>query len=116
MKATEANLLQLMKAPKQFIIPIYQRTYSWSKKQCQQFWDDIVRAAADPKKSGHFIGSLVYVERGLYHVTSVPQLLVIDGQQRLTTVTLLLADVSSTSPCTWSSRESTKNGGYMPRP
>src|SRR5215211_2774530 len=91
MKATEANLLQFVKAPKQFIIPIYQRTYSWSKKQCQQFWDDIVRAAADPTMSGHFIGSLVYVERGLYHVTSVPQLLVIDGQQRLTTVSLLLA-------------------------
>ena len=91
MKATEANLLQFIKAPKQFIIPIYQRTYSWSRKQCQEFWNDIIRAAADPAMSGHFVGSIVYVERGLYQVTSVPQLLVIDGQQRLTTISLLLA-------------------------
>ncbi len=91
MKATEANLLQFMKAPKQFVIPIYQRTYSWSKDHCSQLWDDIVRGAADPTVSGHFIGSVVYIERGLYQVTSVPQLLVIDGQQRLTTICLFLA-------------------------
>ncbi len=48
----------------------------------------------DDNMSGHFIGSVVYVEKGLYHVTSVPKLLVIDGQQRLTTLSLILAAFS----------------------
>lgn len=91
MKATETNCLKFLKEPKQFVIPIYQRTYSWTLKQCQQLWHDIVRAAEDKTVSGHFIGSVVYIERGLYQVTSVPQLLVIDGQQRLTTLSILLA-------------------------
>lgn len=91
MKATETNCLKFLKEPKQFVIPIYQRTYSWTLKQCQQLWLDITRAAVDETISGHFIGSVVYIERGLYHVTSVPQLLIIDGQQRLTTLSILLA-------------------------
>lgn len=91
MKATETNCLKFLKEPKQFVIPIYQRTYSWTLKQCQQLWHDILRAAEDESVSGHFIGSVVYTERGLYQVTSVPQLLVIDGQQRLTTLSILLA-------------------------
>lgn len=91
MKATETNCLKFLKEPKQLVIPIYQRTYSWTLKQCQQLWQDITRAAMDDTVSGHFIGSVVYIERGLYHVTSVPQLLIIDGQQRLTTLSILLA-------------------------
>jgi uncharacterized protein with ParB-like and HNH nuclease domain len=47
MKALETNYLKLMQGPKQFIIPIYQRTYSWTIKQCQQLWDDIERAAVN---------------------------------------------------------------------
>jgi len=89
MKATEVNFLKFLKQPNQFVIPIYQRTYSWTLKQCQQLWNDIMRAA-DDEVSGHFIGSVVYIEGGLYQVASVPQLLVIDGQQRLTTLSLLL--------------------------
>ncbi len=90
MKATEVNFLKFLKQPNQFVIPIYQRTYSWTLKQCQQLWSDILRAA-DEEVSGHFIGSIVYIEGGLYQVASVPQLLVIDGQQRLTTLSLLLS-------------------------
>lgn len=94
MKATETNFLDFLKGPKQFIIPIYQRTYSWKLKQCEQFWKDIIRTATDETVSGHFVGSIVYIEKGLYHVTSIPQLLVIDGQQRLTILTLLLSALS----------------------
>ena len=90
MKATETNLLEFLREPKQFIIPIYQRTYSWTLMQCQQLWNDLVKVAQDPTISGHFLGSVVYIEDGLYHVTSLPKLLVIDGQQRLTTISLLL--------------------------
>ncbi len=91
MKATETKFLPFLQGTKQFIIPIYQRTYSWTLAQCQQLWDDIRRVAADEQASGHFVGSIVYIDKGLYQISSVPQLLVIDGQQRLTTLSLLLA-------------------------
>jgi len=91
MKATEANLLKFLQGTKQFIIPIYQRPYSWTLKQCRQLWSDILRLIQDRKLPGHFVGSIVYIEKGIYQVTTVPQLLVIDGQQRLATISLLLA-------------------------
>ncbi|MGL2564747.1 GmrSD restriction endonuclease domain-containing protein [Helicobacter pylori] len=71
----------------QFVIPIYQRLYSWKKEQCEQLWDDIIKIGGNDKMNGHFIGSILYVLDGNTH--SSP-LLIIDGQQRLTTITLLL--------------------------
>ena len=91
MKATEAKLLDFLKKSPQFVIPIYQRTYSWTEKECRQLWDDIVRCGSSDKIAVHFVGSIVYVESGLSQVTHQSPLLVIDGQQRLTTVSLLLA-------------------------
>lgn len=91
MKATEANLLKFLRKSPQFVIPIYQRNYSWTAAQCRQLWADLMRAGRDEKVNAHFIGSIVYVERGLSSVTSQEALLVIDGQQRLTTSTLLIA-------------------------
>ena len=91
MKATEANFLGFLKKSPQFVIPIYQRTYSWGEKECRQLWNDIIRAGGNDSVPAHFVGSIVYVEKGLYQVSSQSPLLVIDGQQRLTTVTLLLA-------------------------
>lgn len=90
MKATEAKLLTLLKKSPQFIIPIYQRTYSWTEKECRQLWDDILRTGGDAQVSAHFVGSVVYIEQGVYQVSSQSPLLVIDGQQRLTTVMLIL--------------------------
>ncbi|MFD0619683.1 DUF262 domain-containing protein [Paenibacillus sp. GCM10027629] len=90
MKAQETNFLKFMQGTKQFVIPIYQRKYSWTIQQCRQLWNDIVRAAEDDQLKGHFVGSIVYIEKGLYQISSVPQLLVIDGQQRMTTLTLFL--------------------------
>lgn len=91
MKATATNLLKFLQGTKQFVIPIYQRTYSWEQSDCLQLWNDILRVAQDDTIPAHFVGSIVYVEKGIYHVSSVTQLLVIDGQQRLTTLSLLLA-------------------------
>lgn len=91
MKATEANLLKFLRKSPQFVIPIYQRNYSWTEAQCRQLWADLMRAGRDDKVNAHFIGSIVYVERGLSTVTTEEALLVIDGQQRLTTSTLLIA-------------------------
>ena len=91
MKATEAQLLDLLKKSPQFAIPIYQRTYSWTEKECQQLWHDILRAGSNDAVSVHFVGSIVYIEKGPFTLTSHEPMLVIDGQQRLTTVTLLIA-------------------------
>lgn len=96
MKATEAGLLAFLKKSPQFVIPIYQRTYSWTERECRQLWDDIIRAGSDDAISVHFIGSIVYIEAGLSQVSHQAPLLVIDGQQRLTTVTLLLAALAET--------------------
>src|SRR3970040_629740 len=90
MKANEAQLLELLRKSPQFVIPIYQRTYSWSEKECRQLWEDILRTGRNDAVSAHFVGSIVYGEKGLYSVSSQSPLLVIDGQQRLTTVTLLI--------------------------
>jgi len=90
MKATEAKLLEFLKKSPQFVIPIYQRTYSWTERECQQLWDDIMRVGCRPDVPAHFVGSIVYVEAGLYQVTSQSPLLVIDGQQRLTSIMLIL--------------------------
>jgi uncharacterized protein with ParB-like and HNH nuclease domain/predicted transport protein len=95
MKATEAKLLAFIKKSPQLVIPIYQRNYSWTEKECQQLWNDILRTGSNNDISAHFIGSIVYVEEGLYHVSSQSPLLVIDGQQRLTTVTLLIAALAN---------------------
>ena len=91
MKATEAKLLAFLKKSPQFVIPIYQRTYSWAEKECRQLWDDIIRIGKNDVISVHFIGSIVYIEEGLSNNTVQSPQLVIDGQQRLTTVTLLIA-------------------------
>lgn len=91
MKATEAKLLEFLRKSPQFVIPIYQRTYSWTEGECEQLWEDIIRCGKDDKIPVHFIGSIVYIESGLSQVSHQAPLLVIDGQQRLTTVTLLLA-------------------------
>ena len=90
MKATEAKFLDFLKKSPQFVIPIYQRTYSWTERECRQLWDDIVRTGSNDAVSVHFVGSIVYIEEGLSQVISPSPLLVIDGQQRLTTVTLIL--------------------------
>lgn len=91
MKAEEANLLTLLKKVDQFVIPIYQRTYSWNLQQCRQLWEDIIRITQDDTASGHFLGSIVYIGKSAVVThTSINPMLVIDGQQRLTTISLLL--------------------------
>ncbi len=88
MKAKEATLLGFFEENQnnQFVIPIYQRLYSWKKEQCEQLWDDIIKIGGNDKANGHFIGSILYERDDNTH--SSP-LLIIDGQQRLTTITLL---------------------------
>ncbi|WP_120915066.1 GmrSD restriction endonuclease domain-containing protein [Helicobacter pylori] len=90
MKADAMKLLDFIgkSQEKQFVIPIYQRVYSWEKEQCKQLWDDIIKTGGNDQIEGHFIGSIVFVHDGIY-TTNHNELLIIDGQQRLTTITLL---------------------------
>ncbi|PUD73202.1 DUF262 and DUF1524 domain-containing protein [Helicobacter pylori] len=90
MKADAMKLLDFIgkSQEKQFVIPIYQRVYSWEKEQCKQLWDDIIKTGGNDQIEGHFIGSIVFVHDGIY-ATNHNELLIIDGQQRLTTITLL---------------------------
>jgi uncharacterized protein with ParB-like and HNH nuclease domain/predicted transport protein len=91
MKANEAGLLDLIQTSPQFIIPIYQRVYSWTERECQQLWEDILRTGNDELVHAHFVGSIVYISQGSGSLTRRAPQLVIDGQQRLTTVMLLVA-------------------------
>ncbi len=90
MEAKATTLLNFIKENQknQLVIPIYQRLYSWEKEQCKQLWDDIIKIGGDDKMDGHFIGSILYVLDRITHSDNA--LLIIDGQQRLTTITLLL--------------------------
>ncbi|PUD85467.1 DUF262 and DUF1524 domain-containing protein [Helicobacter pylori] len=90
MKADAMKLLDFIgkSQEKQFVIPIYQRVYSWEKEHCEQLWDDIIKTGGNDQIEGHFIGSIVFVHDGIY-TTNHNELLIIDGQQRLTTITLL---------------------------
>ncbi|MFV8301006.1 DUF262 domain-containing protein [Mycolicibacterium fortuitum] len=95
MKAVDANLLDLLKKATQFVVPIYQRIYSWDYAECEQLWKDIVRAGASDSIGAHFTGSIVYVEKDQGTIAQAEPALIIDGQQRTTTVTLLLAALAA---------------------
>ncbi|BAJ56908.1 DUF262 and DUF1524 domain-containing protein [Helicobacter pylori] len=90
MEADATTLLKFINdnQKNQLVIPIYQRVYSWEKEQCKQLWDDIIKIGGDDKMDGHFIGSILYVLDRITHSNNA--LLIIDSQQRLTTITLLL--------------------------
>ncbi len=89
MKANEVPLNSFLSQTKtQFIIPVYQRNYDWTEDQCRQLFLDILEVGRKPN-STHFIGSIVFIHEGVYTTSEVKQLVIIDGQQRLTTFALL---------------------------
>lgn len=90
MKASEANLMEVLEKPRQFRIPIYQRNYAWGEAQCQQLLRDVLAVGTNTTAASHFLGTIVYVERAQSILVKQEPLMVIDGQQRLTTVTLML--------------------------
>jgi len=95
MKANEAKLLDFLKKTPQFVIPIYQRTYSWGERECEQLWLDILRAGDSNEITAHFVGSVVHIQQDQATATMWSPLMVIDGQQRLTTVSLILAALAA---------------------
>lgn len=91
MKASELKLDEFMKKTEvQFIIPVYQRNYDWSEKECKTLLRDIteIGESAEENKS-HFIGNIVYVKDNITLTNSVDEFIIVDGQQRLTTIILI---------------------------
>lgn len=96
MKAVETDLNGLLEGKKQYQVPLYQRTYSWRQVQLKQLWDDVVQLADERQQrpdATHFMGSLVLAPSPLNGPVGLTAWLVVDGQQRLTTLTLLLAAI-----------------------
>lgn len=97
MRAHEVSFLDLVQGEKQFQVPLYQRTYAWKIKQLEQLWRDLVdqaEALASPTgRSGHFIGSIVLAPSPSLSAGGVQRWLVVDGQQRLTTLMLALTAI-----------------------
>lgn len=86
MKGSETKLVSYMQgSDKRFVIPVYQRNYDWKTENCKQLYDDLIKVIRCGRKS-HFFGSIVSV----HNDGEFNEYLVIDGQQRLTTISLLL--------------------------
>lgn len=99
MKASETTFQPIIEGTKQYVVPLFQRPYSWTKKEWDVLWDDLVWLCENNEPKSHFIGSIVTMP-----TISVPQgvskYLLIDGQQRLTTIFILLIvlrDLAKTS-------------------
>ena len=88
MDARKGNIYEIFNGNKQFLIPVYQRYYSWDIEQCKRLWNDIVEMQKKGKV-GHFVGSIVNIAEQAMP-TGVQKYMIIDGQQRLTTLSLLL--------------------------
>lgn len=101
MNASAQSLIALMtSANLRFVIPVYQRPYSWDEDQCNQLWDDVL-SVSRRTDARHFTGSIVWVQEGTMSASGVTPLLLIDGQQRMTTIVLIvaaLADFSRSNP------------------
>lgn len=90
MKANETKVEDFLSANKvQFVIPVYQRNYDWSIIQCKQLIDDILEVGSNREMNAHFIGSIVFIHDDVYTSSRIKELTIIDGQQRLTTLTII---------------------------
>lgn len=90
MKASETKLQALIEGTKQYIVPLFQRAYSWDKKEWEMLWNDLIELCVMENPRTHFIGSMVTMPTSLMP-EGIAKYLLIDGQQRLTTIFILLA-------------------------
>ena len=89
MEANKHRFAELVGGSAQFVIPVFQRDYNWAEEQCEQLWDDVERVGRTDG-GDHFFGPVVYIStRG--SGAAFTRWLLIDGQQRMTTVSLLMA-------------------------
>lgn len=88
MDARKGNIYEILNGNKQFLTPVYQRYYSWDIEQCTRLWNDIVEMQKKGR-AGHFVGSIVNIAEQAMP-TGIQKYMIIDGQQRMTTLSLLL--------------------------
>ncbi|MFM9908823.1 MAG: DUF262 domain-containing protein [Chitinophagaceae bacterium] len=94
MEAKQVKLNKfLSQTDTQFMIPVYQRNYDWTLPQCKQLFDDILSVANNENLTSHFIGSIVFIHDNVYSSSGISELSIIDGQQRLTTITLIYISI-----------------------
>ena len=95
MKATETTILKFIGGEdKVFIIPPFQRNYEWTTEQCEELFEDILIAVKSNKN--HYLGNIIYYE-GENNGASFSENILIDGQQRVTTILLLLCAIRDIS-------------------
>jgi hypothetical protein len=96
MDAKDHAVISVLGDQRRFMVPIFQRQYSWREPRLIPFWEDVLAKAEEtlqgPPKFKHYMGALILAPGGQgYVVGETPRVLVIDGQQRLTTFQLFLA-------------------------
>ncbi|MCC6314004.1 MAG: DUF262 domain-containing protein [Thermomicrobiales bacterium] len=96
MNASETSLQSIIEGTKQYVVPLFQRAYSWEQKEWKVLWEDLAELALDTDARQHFLGSIVSMPTATVP-QSVAKYLLIDGQQRLTTILLLLAALRDAS-------------------
>ena len=90
MKASETSLRNLLEGGKQFQIPLFQRPYSWKKENWETLWEDLMSLYTGAVQGSYFLGPIV-TQSGSGTADGISPFIVIDGQQRLTTLTIVLA-------------------------
>ena len=93
LSAEEKTIIKIFKIEEQYIIPVYQRPYSWEYDECLSLYNDIMEAFHDNSED-YFIGNMVIAKSN----SNKDKLEIIDGQQRLTTLLLLIKVLSIFSP------------------
>jgi uncharacterized protein with ParB-like and HNH nuclease domain len=92
MHANETHVQRILDGVQQYVVPLFQRPYSWERKQWQALWDDLSELCEDEGPRNHFIGSIVTMpERSVPE--GVSKFVLIDGQQRITTLLVILAAI-----------------------
>ncbi len=93
MKANETTLRSLLQGERQYVVPLYQRPYSWERKDLDQLWQDLIGVVDSDGIASHFLGSVVLAPSPGNTPAGVQVWLVVDGQQRLTTLSILLCAI-----------------------
>ena len=107
MKADAKAVSEIIGGPNQYLVPFFQRFYSWKRKNWERLWNDLLFLMGEEKGRQHFLGPLVITpfEPG---PSEVHRFQLIDGQQRLTTISLLLAALRGVSSATTATTDPTQ--------
>src|SRR2546428_755208 len=92
MKPTIQPFGAILYSPNQYVIPVFQRHYRWDETEWEKLWENLQELRQPGVKGNHFMGFLVFVP-GLPQPGKITAFHLVDGQQRLTTLSLLLVAI-----------------------